>query len=225
MQAELQDIVRTHYPPPQYTVGPLETTRHLNVVRIRDNTGKSMIAKGIFHIEGDPDLGPEQSDTGFAVETTILAQLPEWWGIRLLNAFRTDRVRVVVTPELPTRPWRTHVPSVDADRAVAAALGRQLRYLHSQHVAHRDLELKNVMLTPAGPVIIDFEKATMEATTDEMRTDWEKLVGSLREYENTRRIGDFLAATAPMGRRMSVGGSRKQRRTRRYKRTRSRRVY
>jgi tRNA A-37 threonylcarbamoyl transferase component Bud32 len=215
MQAELQDIVRIHYPPPQYTVGPLETTRHLNVVRICDDkTDECMIAKGIFHIEGDPDLGPEQSDAAFAVETTVLGQLPDWWGIRLLNAFRTDRVRIVVTPELPTRPWRTHVPSVEADRAVAAALGRQLRYLHSQHVAHRDLELKNVMLTPAGPVIIDFEKATLEATTAEMRADWEKLVGSLREHENTRRVGDFLAARGPMGRRMSVGGYRKPRRVR-----------
>jgi hypothetical protein len=149
MQAELLAIVRNHYP--AYEVTPLGTTRHFNVVRILNTaTGESMVAKGIFHIEGDPDLGPEQSDAAFATEAAVLENLPAWWGIWLLNAFRTDRVRIVVTPELPTRPWSTHVPSVDADRAIAAALGRQLRYLHSQHVAHRDLELKKVHADTRG---------------------------------------------------------------------------
>ncbi len=226
MQAELANAVATQYPSPRYVIEPLKTTRHLNVVRIHDTeTDTHMVAKGIFHIEDDANLGPAAMNRGFEVETEVLSDLPPWWGIHLVAAFRVGDIRIVVTPELTTHSWLSYKPSLMSDRAIAAALGRQLRYLHSQHIAHRDLELKNVLLTTGFvPVIIDFEKATLEATAAELRTDWEKLVGSLREYENTRRIGVALAAMGPLERRHSIGGYWVINRNRRSRRSRRRRL-
>ncbi len=224
MQEQLIEIVTQHYPSPRWSVEPLDTTRHENVVRIMSNEiNTSYVAKGIFHIEGNGNLGPEQSDRAFANEKTILAQLPIWWGIRLVDAFRTEDARVIVTPELPTIPWRAYQSSVEMDRNYAASLERQLRWLRAHRIAHRDLELKNVLLTQSGPVIIDFEKATMDASPTEMATDWQKLVSVLRENENTRRLGQLLETHNPIGRRKSIGGTRKRKITRKKTRGTSRR--
>ncbi len=211
MQEQLIEIVAQHYPSPRWSVEPLETTRHENVVRIVHKESKiSYVAKGIFHVEGNSNLGPEQSDRAFENEKTILAQLPYWWGIELVDAFRTEDVRVIITPELPTKSWQSYQPSVQTDKDYAASLERQLRWLRAHSIAHRDLELKNVLLTQTGPVIIDFEKATIAANTDEMGADWQKLATVLRENENTRRLGTLLEAHNPVGRRKSIGGTRKR---------------
>ncbi len=208
MQQQLIEFVASNYPPPHFFVEPLTTTRHLNVVRIYDRqTGETMVAKGIFHVEGDDELGPEQMDRAFAVEKEVLAHLPAWWNLWLVDAFRNDSIRVIVTPELPTSSWLLYQPSVASDRAVAQSLEKQLRWLHEQGIQHTDLELKNVMWTPAGPVVIDFEKARPAKTLADEVQDWKKLIHSLRERENTRRIGDLLEARMP-GRRKSVGGTR-----------------
>jgi serine/threonine protein kinase len=165
-----------------------------------------MVAKGIFHIDDDPNMSASPMNRAFEVEAEVLSRLPPWWGIRLVDAFHAGHVRIIVTPELPTSSWRLYEPSVARDRAAAASLEKQLRWLNHQHIAHRDLELKNVLLTPAGPVIIDFEKAELEAGKDMMLEDWRKIADSLRERDNTRRIADFLMERAPTRRRKSVGG-------------------
>lgn len=219
MQQQLIDFVASEYPPPRFLVEPLGTTRHHNVARIRNQeTGESMVAKGIFHIEGNEDLNPEAMDRTFAVEKEVLAHLPAWWNLRLVHAFRNDTIRVIITPELPTSSWLLYEPSVAEDKAMTQSLERQLRWLHNEGIQHTDLELKNVMLTPAGPVIIDFEKARpVKGLVDEVQ-DWKKLIGSLRDKENTRRIGDLLEARMP-GRRKSMGGTRKRLGVRRKSRT------
>jgi serine/threonine protein kinase len=170
-----------------------------------------MVAKAIIHIEGNEDLGPEQSDRAFAIEKGVLEHLPAWWNLRLIHAFRNETMRVIVTPELPTSSWLLYQPSVASDKATAQSLERQLRWLHDEGIQHTDLELKNVMLTPEGPVIIDFEKARPAKTLADKVQDWKKLISSLREKENTRRIGDLLEARMP-GRRKSIGGTRRRRR-------------
>lgn len=212
MQRQLVDLVSTQYPPPQFQITRLGTTLHDNVVRILDTeSGRTYVAKGIFHVEGNDEMGPDQMNRAFQTESQVLSRLPAWWNFGLVSAFQTESIRVIVTPELQTSSWLTYKPSVAGDRAVAYALEKQLRWLHAKNIVHGDLELKNVMLTPDGPVIIDFEKAKIGGNPV---TDWTKLIDSLRSQENTRRIGDFLEERKP-GRRKSVGGSRKSRRKKR----------
>jgi tRNA A-37 threonylcarbamoyl transferase component Bud32 len=221
MNAELVAILKQHYPPSRYVLQPLTSTSHYNVLRIIDTTsGISMIGKGIFHIHNDPDLGPDQADKGFLTETHILSQLPAWWGIYLIDAFRTEDVRVVITPELSNQAWSSYKPSVASDRDIANTLNKQLRWLREHNIAHGDIELKNIMLTPKGPVIIDFEKSKLDANTSDFMTDVDKLIYTLREHENTRRIGDFFAEMSS-SRRKSIGGRctrRHSRRRRSYRR-------
>ncbi len=228
LQEELIDLVRTKYPPPRFFIEPLTTTSHYNVIRIIDTVGETqpLVAKGIFHIEGNDDLGPEQMDRAFQTEIDILSRLPAWWRHGIINTFRNSRVRVIVTPEHQTQSWLQYQTSVASDRAIAYALEKQLRWLGENGIAHRDLELKNVLLTTCGPIIIDFEKSKVIGYTDSAATatDWDKLIDSLHELENTRRIGDFLAERRPDGRRKSVGGLRNRRlRSMRSRRLRSKR--
>lgn len=216
IQKVLRSAVAERYPPPRYSFEPLGHTRHYNVVRILDHeTGRTLVAKGILHVEGNDEMGPAAMNRAFATESEVLSRLPAWWGFGLVDAFHAGSVRIIVTAELPTSSWSSYRPSVETDRAIAASLEKQIRWLHSKHIAHRDLELKNVLLTPDGPVIIDFEKAEMEASKEEMLDDWRKLLENLRESEDTRRIASFLAERVPFGRRKSVGGVRKSKKQKR----------
>ena len=212
LQQTLRQAIQRRYPAPTYTIESLTTTKHENVVRIFDHdSGNTMVAKGIFHVEENDEMGPTAMNRAFSVESEVLSMLPSWWGFGLVDAFHAGNVRIIVTPELQTYSWRDYKPSLSVDRLIADTLEKQLRWLHSQHIAHRDLELKNVLLTPAGPVIIDFEKANLDASREEMVMDWRKLIDSLRESDGTRRIGTLLAERAPFARRKSVGGSRTRR--------------
>ena len=85
---------------PDYTLSLLKTT-HKNVVRLSKD-GKSFVAKTIWHDISDPEgeMGIKAQNKAYETEVKILGMLPKWWGIRLVDHFKTDSNRVIITNEL-----------------------------------------------------------------------------------------------------------------------------
>jgi len=127
--------------------------------------------------------------------------LPSWWGIRLIDNFKTDVNRVIVTNELKHTPWSSYKKGAN-DVEIAKLLQKQIQWLHSHKIKHGDLELKNILLTDsATPVIIDFEKATVTATKEQMKADYTLLLDNMKEHPNTKSIGDILERISNQGKR------------------------
>ena len=163
---------------PEYNVTPLATTTHKNVLRLSKD-GHSLVAKTIWHDRSDPkgDMGIKAQDDAYETEVKILSMLPKWWGIQLIDHFKTKNNRIIVTNEIVTIPWR---------RKGLASLSKQIKWLHARKIAHNDLELKNILFTVNGPIIIDFEKAQFMATKEMMLRDYSVLFESIQR-KCTRR--------------------------------------
>lgn len=138
-------------------------------------------------------MGIEAQDNAYNTEVRILKMLPDWWPIHLMDNFKTDLNRVIVTNEITNVPWASYTNDKEQDRQIAQQLIEQIHWLHSKKIAHSDLELKNILLTNVGsPVIIDFEKSVLRATKEQMNDDYRKLLDNLSEHINTRSIGIIL---------------------------------
>jgi tRNA A-37 threonylcarbamoyl transferase component Bud32 len=213
-------FVRSIYEPKGYTVSPLGETSHTNVMLIQRGSER-LVAKGIFHVDGNAELGPEQRDQAFEVERRVLEMLPKWWGIQLVDSFRSPKYRVIVTPYLKHCKWRDYNGSHSFE--IAQSLWKQLKWLKEHGIAHNDLELKNVLMNCdfTRAHIIDFEKATFSSGADGFQADIDKLLRNLEEHEEYVRIARHLRQLAS-GRRHSVGG-RRMRKTRRKGTRKSRR--
>jgi hypothetical protein len=158
---------------PDYKITPLDTTSHKNVLRLSKD-GHSFVAKTIWHDRSDPkgDMGIKAQDNAYETEVKILSMLPKWWGIHLIDHFKTKTNRIIVTNEIVTIPWR---------RKGLASLSKQIKWLHAHRIAHNDLELKNILYTVNGPIIIDFEKARFMASKEMMLRDYTVLFESIHE--------------------------------------------
>lgn len=203
-------IVKEHFEPLGFKVSKLGGTKHWNVLRLYDPSDKKYyVAKGIVHIEGNNEMGPKQMDKAYKNETSILSKLPEWWGVYLKDSFKEDPFRIIITPEIPNCKWSTYKGH---DSVIAEKLYKQIEWLHSNKIAHNDLELKNVLLTcdNKNAIIIDFEKATRGASELSMRDDYRKLIESLNVNDKTKGIAAKLEKMAigklPIKRRLSIGG-------------------
>lgn len=215
-------IVKEHFEPLGFKVSKLSGTRHWNVLRLYNPSDKSYyVAKGILHIDGNNEMGPKQMNKAYNNESSILSKLPDWWGIYLKDSFKEDPFRVIVTPEIPNCKWSAYKGD---DKVIAEKLYKQIEWLHSNKIAHNDLELKNILLScdNKNVIIIDFEKATRNASDSAMRDDYRKLIDSLNENDKTRGIATKLEKIAlgklPLIRRLSIGGvfKRKTRKNRKY---------
>lgn len=203
-------IVKEHFEPLGFKVSKLSSTRHWNVLQLYDPSDKKYyVAKGILHIDGNEEMGPKQMNKAYNNESSILSKLPDWWGVYLKDSFKEDPFRVIVTPEIPNCKWLTYKGD---DKIIAEKLYKQIEWLHSNKIAHNDLELKNVLLTcdNKNAIIIDFEKATKGTSNSAMRDDYRKLINSLNETDKTKGIAKKLEKLAigklPLTRRMSIGG-------------------
>lgn len=156
---------------PDYQLSSLDTN-HKNVVRLSKPGSASLVAKTIWHdisdVEGD--MGIKAQDKAYKTEVKILSMLPKWWGLRLIDHFKTESNRVIVTNEIETGKGK-----------MTLKLIKQLKWLHSHKIAHNDLELKNILLTKNGPVIIDFEKSILKASKEEMQKDCKTLRKNLKD--------------------------------------------
>lgn len=215
-----KEIVKEYYEPRGFIVSKLEGTKHWNVLRLYDPSDEHYyIVKAIIHIEGDNEMGPKQMDLAFKNETSILSELPKWWGLYLKDSFKENPFRIIVTPEIPNCKWASYKGN---DKQIADILYKQIEWLHNNKIAHNDLELKNVLLTcdNKNAIIIDFEKATHKSSDFSMRDDYRKIIQNLNENEETKGIGKKLEKLAfgklPLTRRLSIGGkfTRKTRKTR-----------
>ena len=163
---------------PEYKVTPLETTSHKNVLRLSKD-GHSLVAQTIWHDRSDPkgDMGIKAQDDAYETEVKILSMLPKWWGIQLIDHFKTKNNRIIVTNEIITIPRRKGL----------ASLSKQIKWLHARKIAHNDLELKNILFTVNGPIIIDFEKARFMASKEMMLRDYSILFESIQRKRTRRK--------------------------------------
>lgn len=203
-------IVKEHFEPLGFKVSKLSGTRHWNVLRLYDPSDKRYyVAKGILHIDGNNEMGPTQMNKAYNNESSILSKLPNWWGLYLKDSFKEDPFRVIVTPEIPNCKWSGYKGN---DTLIAEKIYKQIEWLHSNKIAHNDLELKNILLTcdNKNVIIIDFEKAIKGASDSSMREDYRKIIQSLNENDKTKGISKKLEKLAigklPRTRRLSIGG-------------------
>ena len=164
---------------PEYKLSPLNTN-HKNVIRLSKPGSASLVAKTIWHDISDPEgeMGIKAQDKAYKTEVKILSMLPKWWGLRLIDHFKTESNRVIVTNEIETVKGKMSLKII-----------KQLKWLHSHKIAHNDLELKNILLTKNGPVIIDFEKSILMASKEQMKNDCKTLRKNLKA-KSKKRYGD-----------------------------------
>lgn len=218
------EIIKKHYEPLGFTITKVSGTGHWNVLRLYDpSENKYYIAKGIIHIEGNNEMGPELMNKSYNNEKSIIADLPDWWGLELRDAFIENPLRIIVTNEIPNCKWSEFRGN---DSEIAEQLYKQIEWLHSNGIAHNDLELKNVLLTcdSKKAIIIDFEKASRSSKNINMREDYRKIISNLKESKSTHGIGKVLEKLAlgklPIIRRHSIGGYSKKHKTRKARKSR-----
>jgi len=195
---------------PDYRISPIGTTRHFNVLRLSKDGYPTLVAKTIWHDASNPDgdMGIKAQDNAYRTEVKILNMLPSWWGVHIVDNFKTPLNRVIVTNEVRNVPWTSYKKGSN-DLKIAELLLKQIKWLHSHGIAHNDLELKNILLTESvTPVIIDFEKSNTVATEEQIKNDYSMLLGNMKEYPNTESIGLILEG-------MSKGGALSRTRRRR----------
>jgi serine/threonine protein kinase len=66
-------------------------------------------------------------------------------------------------------PLKGPLPAADAER-IALQIAGALEAAHSKNILHRDLKPGNILLTAAGPKLLDFGLAKLVADSDETRT-------------------------------------------------------
>jgi len=194
---------------PDYRISPIGTTRHFNVLRLSKDGYPTLVAKTIWHDASNPDgdMGIKAQDNAYRTEVKILNMLPSWWGVHIVDNFKTTLNRVIVTNEVINVPWTSYKKGSN-DLIIAERLLKQIKWLHSRGIAHNDLELKNILLTESvTPVIIDFEKSNTVATEEQIKNDYSMLLGNMKEHPNTESIGVILQG-------MPKGGGLSRRRRR-----------
>ncbi len=159
MSELFQKIIKDRYEKRGFRIERLSGTHHWNVLRIHNpKTGERYIAKGIMHIDDDPEMNTCQRDTAYRMERTVLSKLPEWWGLRLIDSFCRSPFRIIVTNEIENRPLGK---SEKIPTSALNSIRRQIEWLEDNKICHGDLELKNILFSPdrKKATIIDFEKS------------------------------------------------------------------
>lgn len=188
MQSQIVDLLKRRYP--EFQFSRVSGTSHWNVVRMWDPvTERHLIAKAIMDYTNNTMTNANRlaMNDAWEMEASVLTILPAWWGLQMVDSFREGPIRILVTTEIPNKPWITYKSSHALDRRIAEDLERQLRWLLEAGISHNDLELKNILFTGDRAVIIDFEKATREKGRDV-----EKIIESFSEKEHLKGIARHL---------------------------------
>lgn len=171
--------LRLHFPDAVFTSAT--PNNHTNIAKFRHG-GQSYFAKY-----------PETDDSrSFSNEVSILKSLPEWWGLRHITSYEADGRAIIVTNALNEQSWRVYDPA--ENEKYAEALCKQLQWLHTQGIAHADLVLKNILNTPEGPVIIDFDRSILNPTPRQIYGDWKALYNAFNHSPNTLGLARLLTA-------------------------------
>ncbi|MGW7413605.1 serine/threonine-protein kinase, partial [Streptomyces sp. NPDC054863] len=112
----------------------------------------------------------------FARESEVLAMVPGAYTARVLDAGVEAGRPYLAMELLDGRPLDVHlreqgpIRSAEALRALALALAAALSGVHRLGLVHRDLKPANIMLTTAGPRLLDFGIASLVDGTRLTRT-------------------------------------------------------
>ena len=107
----------------------------------------------------------------FEREAVALARVPSAFTTRVLDTGVSAGLPFLVMELLDDRPLDVHlrdfgpIRSGEALRSLALALALALEGVHSCGLVHRDLKPANIMLTSAGPKLLDFGIATIVDAT------------------------------------------------------------
>ncbi|AVZ75644.1 hypothetical protein SLUN_28990 [Streptomyces lunaelactis] len=129
----------------------------------QDNTGHTAAVKVLR-----PELAHDQNLAQRFVREAQMAQAVTSTGVARVLGAHTEGGRPWIATEFLTGPTLdqavgVHGPFDDsAVRALAAAIARTLRDIHTAGLVHRDLKPSNIVLTSSGPRVIDFGIARPE---------------------------------------------------------------
>jgi RIO-like serine/threonine protein kinase len=181
--------LRSHFPGALFE--SCTPKNHTNVVKLTHG-GRALFAK----------YTDTPHDRSFETEVTILKMLPPWWGLHYVDSFQCKGQNIIITNRLCELPWQTYDPSENAK--YVEVLTRQLNWLHSQGIVHADLALKNILNTPSGPVIIDFDRCIHSASEHQMRGDWKCIYNSFNSMSVTQELARLLSRACPFPSRASA---------------------
>ncbi|NUK12076.1 PQQ-binding-like beta-propeller repeat protein [Streptomyces lunaelactis] len=129
----------------------------------QDNTGHTAAVKVLR-----PELAHDHNLAQRFVREAQMAQAVTSTGVARVLGAHTEGGRPWIATEFLTGPTLdqavgVHGPFDDsAVRALAAAIARTLRDIHTAGLVHRDLKPSNIVLTSSGPRVIDFGIARPE---------------------------------------------------------------
>ena len=180
--------VKERYEPQGYTIRPLKDTKHVNILQL-EKDGNLYVAKSIWSEVGNPE-DAKRADKAFRMETSVLKELPSWWGLSLVDSFKTELNRVIVTPYLEHVSWNTYKGK--NAKELAAQLKKQLQWMETHKICHNDVELKNILLSKDQKKVffIDFEKSKRSSVC----SDKKNLLEILEESPNTKSLAKYFSS-------------------------------
>jgi serine/threonine protein kinase len=130
-----------------------------------------------------PELADDQEfRQRFGREVAALVRVKSACTVRVIEADSQSSTPFVVTEYAPGPSLSEHIDkcgSVPADvlHGLATGLAEALTVIHAAGIMHRDLKPSNIILTEAGPKVIDFGIARRQDTTGMTKTGM--MVGSM----------------------------------------------
>jgi serine/threonine protein kinase len=130
-----------------------------------------------------PELaGDQEFRRRFGREVAALVQVKGMYTVRVIEADSQSSTPFVVTEYAQGPSLSEHIAkygSVDPDMlyTLATGLAEALTVIHAAGIMHRDLKPSNIILTDAGPKVIDFGIARRQDTTGMTKTGM--VVGSM----------------------------------------------
>jgi serine/threonine protein kinase len=130
-----------------------------------------------------PELaGDQEFRRRFGREVAALVQVKGMYTVRVIEADSQSSTPFVVTEYAQGPSLSEHIAkygSVDPDMlyTLATELAEALTVIHAAGIMHRDLKPSNIILTDAGPKVIDFGIARRQDTTGMTKTGM--VVGSM----------------------------------------------
>ncbi len=130
-----------------------------------------------------PELADDQEfRRRFGREVAALVRVKGSCTVRVIEADSQSSTPFVVTEYAPGPSLSEHIDkcgSVDTDMlySLATGLAEALTVIHAAGIMHRDLKPSNIILTDAGPKVIDFGIARRQDTTAMTKTGM--MVGSM----------------------------------------------
>lgn len=161
-----------------YTIEPLETTRHWNVLKLKQSDLNTVLVAKFYPFVANDEEDKKETSSSFRTEKKILKNLPEWWGLHFVDEIKPTKdfeYHIIIMnlveggdiPKLPENNFYKHW--------IVKQIEKQLRWLHDFGYCHNDLEWKNIVIDnkKKKATLIDFEKTVK--VCDDISTQYELL--------------------------------------------------